>query len=106
MDNGEEGQWRKSELEIKCILEHVALKGYDFIIGWCGSESCVECNLVDVPVICEACSYNEKYDMRQPIEWPCTTERNRIIAESRRAQQARLDEIRQRRKIEPADWKR
>lgn len=100
-------QWRKmaeesgldctlQRIDIKCVLAHEPVSGVEFMpVGWCGK--CEPCAAIPCPDVCEACSYTDKYDIRQPVYWPCTEEISRRNKEAREAQQAQLDEIRQRR---------
>lgn len=100
-------QWRKlaeengidctlRRVEIKCVLDHVAISGNEFMpYGWCGE--CETCKEIPCPDICEACSYTDKYDMRQAVAWPCATEKQRLYEIAREAEEERLAAIRQRR---------
>lgn len=66
--------------EIKCVREHIPVPGDDFMpYGWCGG--CEICLAMPNPDVCEYCSYDDHYDLRQPVVWPCTTEMQRKNAE-------------------------
>lgn len=68
-------------VEIKCIRQHEPVSGADFMPpGWCGE--CKICAAMECPDVCELCSYTDKYDLRQPVYWPCTEEIVRVNREN------------------------
>lgn len=86
-------------VEITCVREHVGIPGYDFMpFGWCGA--CETCLSIEVPIVCESCSFDDKYDMREPTKWPCVIEKRRAekeyYAEVYAKRKADLDAIRNR----------
>jgi len=78
-ENGLDCTLRK--VEIKCVREHEPVPGDDFMpYGWCGA--CEHCAAYPNPDVCEKCSYNDRYDLRQPVYWPCVEEIQRQNAEN------------------------
>ena len=99
-ENGLDCTLRKPE--IKCALEHVAVCGDEFMpYGWGGRLCCDNCKAMECPDVCEACSYTERYDLREPVLWPCNVETRRLAAEGfakiYKEREESLAEIRRRR---------